>query len=803
MLHVACISCFQEENDDEMVMDVMMESETTPALFAQTSHASLYLKVRAEEMKLLLYKEKLKKEEGELLRVQEKMKNANTGDMPQEVEQAYVKLMKKMRPIAPKKPQKKKLRTLEELIVHMRKERHMSEEASIVLLNLFADVPLDDHPLPPASREGLQCFAQYMTFYNTESYENLSSAYDISLPTLSSIRTLFQNNLGEPGWSHEAFSSLKDQAKRLGNNSKLLCSLLVAEMSIKRKEEWDGKKIRGYVDCGPFSTGAGFDMDVDGLPTARSTLVIMVVPLDPQQLWRVPVAYFFINRLSSAERANVIREAILRLHAVGAVVLSVTCDVFNSDKIFLDSLGVSIDLLPHICPYFVHPADPLLRVHVIFDHCSLLTSVQNMWATSQGFQDGEGRSVNWKFVSELMKLQETQAGSYTQSFDAPQWCWDSVHIKNRLMAQLFSTSTADAIEYCSNELKLTQFDGCEGTVNFIRVMSKISKLLKYRRFLKSRTNGEDEASLRSEYLEVLDYLFRLQDEKEKTLHSASSGSIRFLYQTLMSIQELLRQVPGFSAHCVSLDEAELLFYNIRSYMSWGSIPTARQFTIAFTTHVEKYGYFTSWSCAQTNSHWWVDSLDVSVARKEGRLVSKPEIVSPCIPSNFETQISFQHVYPAAEYKSLSACNFVAICIVKSLAEILHCDACLLALQEPYTSDNPLLLLLRKTCGAVVCPSKDVLTVCASAEHHLQLALKTSKFNMKSSIFEWRDETFITHIGTIVMREMLDRGKLIFSSLQQHHIECAPDASHLYRLVRGISCCYVTMRLRRFKSWCPV
>lgn len=785
----------EEEEGEAAEEPTDTDAPVPPPISITTSDSSLYFKTRDAELKLLIFKDKYKKEEEEFIKARDELQKIQKSTKTEEIQEVYLNVMKKLRPLAPKQPVKKKPKTLEEVIVYMRKERLVSDEASLVLLNLFGDVPVQDWTTP-VTKEGFDCFAQYLTFYNTEVYENIGSQFDIQFPPIADVRKLFNPTPGEPGWNQKAFDCVKQKSKKLKNGDKLLCSLLVGTTNIKRREEWDGKKVRGYVDCG--SSSEVYDMDSDGLAMARSALVLMAVPLDPLELWRAPVAYFFINSLTSSEKANVIRECILRLHSVGSVILSVTCDVISCDKIFLDSLGVSFDLLPQISPYFVHPADPLLRVHLILDNTSLLTSVQNMWATSQRFLDGENRSINWKFVSELLKLVEAQAASFTQTYDPPHWSWDSVYVRNHFLAQVFSESTADAVEFSCDALRLPQFEDCEGTVQFIRVMSKIKRLLTNRRYVKG--TNQDDASLRSDFQVVLEYLSNIRDEKAEPLHTGTSGSIRLLYQTLLSCQELSREVPGFSTHCISLDELELVFYVIKSYTGWGLIPTARQFTAAFTNHVEKHGYLTAWGRVQANGYWWIDSVDVSMARMEGRAISKPELKGYCVPSNCASQVSFER--PTAEFKSFSAGNFVAVSIVKTLANILFCETCLESLQEPPSSDNPLLLVLRKTCGAVICPSQDVLKICACSEHHLKIALQTLDFDVKSSLFEWKNERFITSIGTTVVRDMLEKGVDLFPTLKHHFYECSPNASHLYRLIRGVSCCYVEARLRSMKSWCP-
>ena len=53
-------------------------------------------------------------------------------------------------------------------------------------------------------------------------------------------------------------------------------------------------------------------------------------------------------------------------------------------------------------------------------------------------------------------------------------------MKVDLAAQAFSASVADAIEYCTNVLKLTQFQGSKATVKFIRHIDHLFDILNTR-----------------------------------------------------------------------------------------------------------------------------------------------------------------------------------------------------------------------------------------------------------------------------------------------------------------------------------
>lgn len=48
--------------------------------------------------------------------------------------------------------------------------------------------------------------------------------------------------------------------------------------------------------------------------------------------------------------------------------------------------------------------------------------------------------------------------------------WRNQNMKVHLAAQLFSSSVADALEYCEQELKYPQFSGCAATVQFLRTI---------------------------------------------------------------------------------------------------------------------------------------------------------------------------------------------------------------------------------------------------------------------------------------------------------------------------------------------
>ena len=97
--------------------------------------------------------------------------------------------------------------------------------------------------------------------------------------------------------------------------------------------------------------------------------------------WKIPVAYFIIDGMSSSERANIIRECLRRLHSTGVIVASVTCDGPACHLSMLKELGANISPSSStFTPSFEHPADATTRVNVLLDDCHMIKLVHNTFA---------------------------------------------------------------------------------------------------------------------------------------------------------------------------------------------------------------------------------------------------------------------------------------------------------------------------------------------------------------------------------------------------------------------------------------
>ena len=99
------------------------------------------------------------------------------------------------------------------------------------------------------------------------------------------------------------------------------------------------------------------------------------------------------------------------------------------------------------------------------------------WKT---LKDKDGNVINWRFLEELHKLQDSEGLHLANKLRARYIGWKSQKMKVNLAVQALSSSVADALEYCEGKLKLPQFQGCGPTVKFIRVFDRLFDVLNSR-----------------------------------------------------------------------------------------------------------------------------------------------------------------------------------------------------------------------------------------------------------------------------------------------------------------------------------
>ncbi|KAG5871451.1 hypothetical protein JTB14_026903 [Gonioctena quinquepunctata] len=91
-------------------------------------------------------------------------------------------------------------------------------------------------------------------------------------------------------------------------------------------------------------------MEDDRRQYAAEAFVLMVVAVNGH--WKLPIAYFFIDGLNAEERANIVKEALIKLHACGVIITSVSCDGPNVNFSMMGALGAKVANIDEVQSYF-------------------------------------------------------------------------------------------------------------------------------------------------------------------------------------------------------------------------------------------------------------------------------------------------------------------------------------------------------------------------------------------------------------------------------------------------------------------
>lgn len=248
--------------------------------------------------------------------------------------------------------------------------------------------------------EVIRSFAMTLHFYSSKAYEFVRKTFNLALPSQRVIRSWFSNIPCEPGFSQPAFDSLRAKvADYRTRGQPVLCSLMYDEMSIKKHIDLFDGKSWGYVNVGTNI------MEDDRRQYATEAFVLMVVAVNAH--WKLPIAYFFIDGLNAEERANIVNEALIKLHECGVTVTSLSCDGPNVNFTMMRTLGVKVDNIDEVQPYFLHPIDKS-EIYVILDICHMIKLIRNNWATLGKFIDPYGEIVDFNYIVMLHHIQEQE-----------------------------------------------------------------------------------------------------------------------------------------------------------------------------------------------------------------------------------------------------------------------------------------------------------------------------------------------------------------------------------------------------------
>lgn len=604
-----------------------------------------------------------------------------------------------------------------------------------------------------------------------------------SLPHPRTLSKWYSTVDGTPGYSAEALRAINikvDNEKRKGK--KLVAGLVMDEMYIHHHVHWTGKRHVGYINFGTAMQNS------DMLPMATKALVFMIVGLNSR--WKVPVAYFLIDSVSAEEKSNLVKGCLVQLEGTGILVKSLTFDGDASNISMAKLLGADLTF-PNTRPYFSNPCNQE-NIHIILDACHMIKLVRNTLGDWGSLYNGEGSSINWHYFKELVKLQEETGLHCATKLKSRHVNYYKEKMRVKLAVQTFSTSVSDALEYCSKDLNIPAFNGCEATVEFCRNLNNIFDFLNTRNFLGSTPYKKplykgSESFLKTFVNNSINYLSSLKspDKVDILLTGRKTGFLGLII-CLISINNLFSELVKtdvmkfFLTYKLSQDHLEMFFSAIRRRGGFSNNPTAWQFEQAYKRlliHSEITAPDSANCLAQddtsilnvSSKSYVSTSLDSLIEEEDMSLDLEQQYIS-----NHSNILNCIYLSDVVEY--------IAGFVSRKLMRTLNCNECANSLSVVTSSCR---LLNRKNRGGLCKPSKDVVKICIVAESIIKLEKNFSAPNIMLKLICLT----IRHLNI----------SELFRSLTSHSVDQDPLQGHILQLIRLILRSYFTIRLHHINS----
>lgn len=633
----------------------------------------------------------------------------------------------------------------------------------------------------------LRAFALTLHFYSTKAYNYVRSKFNRSLPHPATVSKWYRSVNAAPGFTEESLNALKMKVAEA--NYTILCNLVLDEMAIRKQIEWTGKKFVGYVDFGA-------NVDSDSLPEAKEVLVFMLVALNAQ--WKIPVGYFFLNGLSSTEKAGLIKKCLEFVADSGVTVTSITCDGTATNLSMAVNLGVSLDIST-LSTSIVHPVtdSPLF---FFLDICHMLKLCRNCLAALGELTDFEGNSVKWEFFEKLVNLQDIEGLHAANKLRNRHLQWAREKMKVKLAAQTFSNSVADAFLFLSLDLQHEDFIGSTATANFCKIFNNLFDIFNTRnRVSKTKYRkplGPANYIELSHYLDFCkNYILGLKLNNVPVVFTQrKTGFLGFLIGIESVLGMYKRYISGDTpllkyllTYKLSQDHLEIFFSAIRSAGGSNNNPNCRQFEAIYKRlllHTEIKGAESGNAVAIDNtSLLYCTSKSITRNDNNDDLEEAPEFLE------FDRQIE-DHDYIGAPVWHLTTyitdiVTYIAGFVVRCLKKCVSCAFCRLLLVEESAAS---LLQRRKQFGNLTNASAFVIKICKAAEKSLRF------FMIKNNIFNLRNVKSV-----LIMRTIYDLPFHLYEHFGDHLTHDNVLNNHGRQLVQLVLHQYFKIRLHHESS----
>ncbi|CAH2085969.1 unnamed protein product [Euphydryas editha] len=361
---------------------------------------------------------------------------------------------------------KQKVHDFQGIIDELKQKNFVSHESAILLEECAGSPEFlsrqifkhRDEPCPRKYGEDIRKFALTLNFLSPKAYKFVRTTYNDCLPHPRTLTKWYQSVDAEPGFTTEAFKTLKIKAQN--SPRPIICTLVIDEMAIRKGLYWDNssKKFYGRINTGIME-------ESDSTEEASECFVMLLTSIN--EAWKLPVGYFLISSLTGEQKSHLVQVCIQMVEETGINIVALTCDGLAANFAMFQDLGCDLQKCQEKTVFAVENQ----KVFAFIDPCHCIKLIRNAFGDLKVIIDREGNKIEFKYIKLLLELQEKEGLHLGTKLSKAHVEFATQKMKVRLATQLFSNSVADALEFFKYNLKLSQFQGCSPTAQFIRIFN--------------------------------------------------------------------------------------------------------------------------------------------------------------------------------------------------------------------------------------------------------------------------------------------------------------------------------------------
>ncbi|KAH7977477.1 hypothetical protein HPB49_001858 [Dermacentor silvarum] len=348
---------------------------------------------------------------------------------------------------------------------------------------------------------------------STKAYEYVRTEH-LCLPCRNTLQKYIGSATGEIGFSPLVRCRLKTELQGLTASQSKVCSLVVDEMHIKQKLEYN-KQRDAFVGDVNMSIDLEHLIPSDSDQLTNSLLCFLLCGLSTR--FKIPVGYFFTKACTGAELAQTIRHVVKKTEELGFEIVRLVTDNHKTNVAAMDILskGTAKISAPH-------PADPSRLLYLAFDQSHIIKNVRSQFLAKD---IGGKKEISSAPLKELYRMQRGSTVKPIRYLTRKHLYPSNIEkMSVRHAVQIFSPPVTAALRYLKDQAGHTsdlEFRSVGPTVEFMSVMHKWFTLINvsnteqhiHRNDPGSR-HFSDVDDMRLQWLETdfLDYIEKLRKE---------------------------------------------------------------------------------------------------------------------------------------------------------------------------------------------------------------------------------------------------------------------------------------------------